>query len=32
MSKKRAINVELVGRHYGRIDLERVGNIYKTDR
>ncbi|XP_011707238.1 PREDICTED: UPF0602 protein C4orf47 homolog isoform X2 [Wasmannia auropunctata] len=25
MSRKRAINIALVGRHYGKIDIERVG-------
>lgn len=28
MSKKRIINVPIVGREYGKIDLERVGNAY----
>lgn len=28
MSKKRAINIALVGRNYGKIDIERVGNIH----
>lgn len=28
MSKKRVINVPMVGRQYGKTDLERVGNAY----
>jgi len=32
MSRKRAINIGLVGRHYGKIDIERVGNAYRIVR
>jgi len=32
MSRKRAINIDLIGRHYGKIDIERVGNAYKIVR
>lgn len=28
MSKKHIINVPIVGRQYGKTDLERVGNAY----
>lgn len=27
--KERAINIADIGRHYGKIDIERVGNAYK---
>lgn len=30
MSKKRIINVPIVGRRYGKTDLERVGNAYSS--
>ena len=29
---KNRMNIALVGQHHGKIDIERVGNVYKTER
>jgi len=32
MGEKPTINVALIGQHHGKIDIDRVGNAYKTER